>query len=138
MSKKKENKWYKAGNYLLGEEKNQSGKYIVCRSVDGGWQIRFREDMYMYAMLFGLIKDNDAQKIVNLMTFWYWNTAMVHSAEYYTDTMKRLGEEMEKIQAAELPKEEDDKILQDTVEMETLKEQIEELDGKEESNADTQ
>lgn len=137
MSKKKEDKWYRAGNFLLGEEKNQSGRYLVCRSVDGGWQVRFREDMYMYAMLLGLVRDNEAQKIVNLMTFWYWNTAMVHSAEYYTETMKRLGEEMEKIQAAEVSKEDDDKVLQDTVEMETLKEQIEKLDEEEGNDADT-
>ena len=146
MSKKTENKWLQVGNFLLGIEKSATGRCLVCKAVANNWQVRWREDTMMFAMMMNLIKEgaeneNVREYIHSLITVFFTVTTYPHdlvslskrqTMPFMEGVVKLVHEQNEYEQsvsgeAAPTP-EQEEAALKEVAETEEVKEELEKLD----------
>lgn len=146
MSKKNENKWLQVGNFLLGIEKSATGRCLVCKAVANNWQIRWREDTMMFAMMMNLIKEgaeneNVREYIHSLITVFFTVTTYPHdlvslskrqTMPFMEGVVKLVHDQNEYEQsvsgeAAPTP-EQEEAALREVAETEEVKEELEKLD----------
>ena len=146
MSKKTENKWLQVGNFLLGIEKSATGRCLVCKAVANNWQVRWREDTMMFAMMMNLIKEgaeneNVREYIHSLITVFFSVTTYPHdlvslskrqTMPFMEGVVKLVHEQNEYEQsvsgeAAPTP-EQEEAALKEVAETEEVKEELEKLD----------
>ena len=146
MGKKIENKWLQVGNFLLGIEKSATGRCLVCKAVANNWQIRWREDTMMFAMMMNLIKEgveseNVREYIHSLITVFFSVTTYPHdlvslskrqTMPFREGVVKLVHEQNEYEQsvsgeAAPTP-EQEEAALKEVAETEEVKEELEKLD----------
>lgn len=138
--KKKEDKWTRVGSYLFGLEKAGGVNRLVLKSVSGDWRVMWDESNMMFASLGSLVSDERCHKYVEaLATLFYAATNYVHDATAIIEKQETplingfaaLIKEQADFEASlvrEPSKEKDDEVLQDVVDMENIKEEIEKLD----------
>lgn len=146
MGKKNENKWLQVGNFLLGIEKSATGRCLVCKAVANNWQIRWREDTMMFAMMMNLIKEgaeneNVREYIHSLITVFFSVTTYPHdlvslskrqTMPFMEGVVKLVHDQNEYEQSvsgetAPTP-EQEEAALNDVAETEEVKEELEKLD----------
>lgn len=146
MSKKNENKWLQVGNFLLGIEKSATGRCLVCKAVANNWQVRWREDTMMFAMMMNLIKEgaeneNVREYIHSLITVFFSVTTYPHdlvslskrqTMPFMEGVVKLVHDQNEYEQsvsgeAAPTP-EQEEAALKEVAETEEVKEGLEKLD----------
>lgn len=146
MSKKTEKKWLQVGNFLLGIEKSATGRCLVCKAVANNWQVRWREDTMMFAMMMNLIKEgaeneNVREYIHSLITVFFSVTTYPHdlvslskrqTMPFMEGVVKLVHEQNEYEQsvsgeAAPTP-EQEEAALREVAETEEVKEELEKLD----------
>lgn len=146
MSKKTEKKWLQVGNFLLGIEKSATGRCLVCKAVANNWQVRWREDTMMFAMMMNLIKEgteneNVREYIHSLVTVFFSVTTYPHdlvslskrqTMPFMEGVVRLVHEQNEYEQsvsgeAAPTP-EQEEVALREVAEMEEVKEELEKLD----------
>ena len=146
MGKKIENKWLQVGNFLLGIEKSATGRCLVCKAVANNWQIRWREDTMMFAMMMNLIKEgveseNVREYIHSLITVFFSVTTYPHdlvslskrqTMPFMEGVVKLVHDQNEYEQsvsgeAAPTP-EQEEAALNEVAETEEVKEELEKLD----------
>ena len=146
MGKKNENKWLQVGNFLLGIEKSATGRCLVCKAVANNWQIRWREDTMMFAIMMNLIKEgvengNVREYIHSLITVFFTVTTYTHdlvslskrqTMPFMEGVVKLVHDQNEYEQsvsgeAAPTP-EQEEAALNDVAETEEVKEELEKLD----------
>lgn len=141
MSKKK-SKWTQISNYLVGEEKSASGERMVVRSVSGDWRLMWESGTIMYIMIKRFLEDENTYKYLDaLMTLFYTATNYPHDMVAITekqstpfmDGFARLVSEQTAFEVSLKPKptdEEDEKALNEVVEMEDIKNELDRLEGE--------
>ncbi len=78
MSKKRK-EWLAIGNFEVGAESNSSGLYVVLRTVQKDWSVRWREDTLQYGMMLSLAKNADAREYLHsLITVIYVASTYPH------------------------------------------------------------
>ncbi len=146
MGKKINNKWLQVGNFLLGIEKSATGRCLVCKAVANNWQIRWREDTMMFAMMMNLIKEgaeneNVREYIHSLITVFFSVTTYPHdlvslskrqTMPFMEGVVKLVHDQNEYEQsvsgeAAPTP-EQEEAALKEVAETEEVKEELEKLD----------
>ncbi len=146
MGKKNENKWLQVGNFLLGIEKSATGRCLVCKAVANNWQVRWREDTMMFAMMMNLIKEgveseNVREYIHSLITVFFSVTTYPHdlvslskrqTMPFMEGVVKLVHEQNDYEQsvsgeAAPTP-EQEEAALKEVAETEEVKEELEKLD----------
>ena len=146
MGKKNENKWLQVGNFLLGIEKSATGRCLVCKAVANNWQVRWREDTMMFAIMMNLIKEgveneNVREYIHSLITVFFSVTTYPHdlvslskrqTMPFMEGVVKLVHEQNEYEQsvsgeAAPTP-EQEEAALKEVAETEEVKEELEKLD----------
>lgn len=146
MGKKINNKWLQVGNFLLGIEKSATGRCLVCKAVANNWQVRWREDTMMFAMMMNLIKEggeneNIREYIHSLITVFFTVTTYPHdlvslskrqTMPFMEGVVKLVHEQNEYEQsvsgeAAPTP-EQEEAALREVAETEEVKEELEKLD----------
>lgn len=146
MGKKINNKWLQVGNFLLGIEKSATGSCLVCKAVANNWQVRWREDTMMFAMMMNLIKEggeneNIREYIHSLITVFFTVTTYPHdlvslskrqTMPFMEGVVKLVHEQNEYEQsvsgeAAPTP-EQEEAALREVAETEEVKEELEKLD----------
>lgn len=146
MGKKIKNKWLQVGNFLLGIEKSATGRCLVCKAVANNWQIRWREDTMMFAMMMNLIKEgveseNVREYIHSLITVFFSVTTYPHdlvslskrqTMPFMEGVVKLVHEQNDYEQsvsgeAAPTP-EQEEAALKEVAETEEVKEELEKLD----------
>lgn len=146
MSKKTEKKWLQVGNFLLGIEKSATGMCLVCKAVANNWQIRWREDTVMYAMMMNLIREggeneNIREYIHSLITVFFTVTTYPHdlvslskrqTMPFMEGVVKLVHDQNEYEQSvsgetAPTP-EQEEAALREVAETEEVKEELEKLD----------
>lgn len=146
MSKKNENKWLQVGNFLLGIEKSATGRCLVCKAVANNWQVRWREDTMMFAMMMNLIKEgaeseNVREYIHSLITVFFSVTTYPHdlvslskrqTMPFMEGVVKLVHEQNEYEQSvsgeATPTPEQEEAALNEVAETEEVKEELEKLD----------
>ena len=146
MSKKTEKKWLQVGNFLLGIEKSATGGCLVCKAVANNWQVRWREDTMMFAMMMNLIREggeneNIREYIHSLITVFFTVTTYPHdlvslskrqTMPFMEGVVKLVHEQNDYEQsvsgeAAPTP-EQEEAALKEVAETEEVKEELEKLD----------
>ena len=146
MGKKINNKWLQVGNFLLGIEKSATGRCLVCKAVANNWQVRWREDTMMFAMMMNLIKEgaeneNIREYIHSLITVFFSVTTYPHdlvslskrqTMPFMEGVVKLVHDQNEYEQSvsgetAPTP-EQEEAALNDVAETEEVKEELEKLD----------
>ena len=146
MGKKINNKWLQVGNFLLGIEKSATGRCLVCKAVANNWQVRWREDTMMFAMMMNLIREgaengNIREYIHSLITVFFSVTTYPHdlvslskrqTMPFMEGVVKLVHEQNEYEQsvsgeAAPTP-EQEEAALREVAETEEVKEELEKLD----------
>lgn len=150
MSKKKnnENKWLSVGNFLIGIDTNAHGSHLVLKSALQNWQIRWREDTMMYVMMMNVIKtaaenDNMKEYLHSLITVMFVATTYTHDlvalatkqempfCEGIAKLLKEQTDYEDSIaQRKEPTAEDDEKALNEVVEMREVEEELEKLDAE--------
>lgn len=144
--KKKENKWLQVGNFLLGVEKNTHGQYVVLKTVSGNYTVRWRDDTMMFAMMLNIMRraseDNNVKEYLHsLITVMFITTTYMHDLVAlatkgempFCEGVARLLKEQADYEASldrEPTPEEDEKALNETVEMREVEEELERLDDE--------
>lgn len=146
MGKKINNKWLQVGNFLLGIEKSATGRCLVCKAVANNWQVRWREDTMMFAMMMNLIREcaeneNIREYIHSLITVFFTVTTYPYdlvslskrqTMPFMEGVVKLVHEQNEYEQsvsgeAAPTP-EQEEAALREVAETEEVKEELEKLD----------
>jgi len=146
MGKKINNKWLQVGNFLLGIEKSATGRCLVCKAVANNWQVRWREDTMMFAMMMNLIREgaeneNIREYIHSLITVFFTVTTYPHdlvslskrqTMPFMEGVVKLVHEQNDYEQsvsgeAAPTP-EQEEAALKEVAETEEVKEELEKLD----------
>lgn len=102
---------YRAGNFLFVKEKRGGMNYITCSTLTREWHIRLSETILVYAVVESLIGAKEFEKLASLATLWYAHSVMMHSAEYYAAVSKALVDDVNRAEAPEIAKEDDDAII---------------------------
>ena len=146
MGKKINNKWLQVGNFLLGIEKSATGRCLVCKAVANNWQVRWREDTMMFAMMMNLIREgaengNIREYIHSLITVFFSVTTYPHdlvslskrqTMPFMEGVVKLVHEQNEyeqSVSGEEAPTpEQEEAALREVAETEEVKEELEKLD----------
>ena len=146
MSKKTEKKWLQVGNFLLGIEKSATGRCLVCKAVANNWQVRWREDTMMFAMMMNLIREgaengNIREYIHSLISVFFTVTTYPHdlvslskrqTMPFMEGVVKLVHEQNEYEQSvsgeAAPTQEQEEAALREVAETEEVKEELEKLD----------
>ena len=142
--KKKDEKWMSVGNYLLGIDTNKHGSYVVLRTVAGTWSIRWHDDTMMYPIMTSLMvraaeDANVMEYLHSLLTLFFISTTYTHdllalATKQQMPLMdgfaKLLAEQNEyELSLKDKPTEEDEeKALQEEVEMQDVLDELEKLE----------
>ena len=110
---------YRAGNFLFVKEKRGGMNYITCSTLTREWHIRLSETILVYAVVESLISAKEFDKLASLATLWYAHSVMMHSAEYYATVSKALVDDVDRAEAPEIAKEEDDAIIDEVADYES-------------------
>lgn len=136
----KKNKWKQIGNYLVGEEKSTGGDRMVVRSVSGDWRLMWSSGTLMYIMLKSFMEDENTHKYLDaLITLYYAATNYPHDLAAITekkstsfmDGFARIVEEQTKFELSlrkEASKEEDEKALEEVVEMQEISDELDRIE----------
>lgn len=148
MSNKKKNqekttKWIQISNFLLGHESNSLGRVLCVRALSGQWSIRWSEDTYVYAVLTRLMADDKCHKYIEaLLTLFFAATNYPHDfasvangngTPFMNGFTKLINDQTDyEVSLQEKPTEEqDEEALKEVVEMEDIKDKLEEDNGTE-------
>lgn len=129
------------GNYLVGTEEYEDGREVFVTSVSGDWRVSYGEGTLMFGVLNTMMGDKDTHKYLEaLFTFQYIATTyphdMVSVVERQTlpviNGFTELVSEQYAFEASLQPtptEEEDAEALKEVVEMEEIKEQLQNPDS---------
>ncbi len=136
--------WKSIGHFLLLLKKDpEEGNYIIVRSLNAGWEIRWRDDTPMFGSVLYLANDGTCDNYLDgLFSFMYVATSHPHDAVSIgndngapvIDGFAKLFAEQSEYEASFLKREGDEEILKEEAEVDdiletAIKEALEE--GKE-------
>ena len=137
MSKKKdENKWLQVGNFLLGVDTNAHGSYVVCKSVDGTWSVRWRDDHEMFAQMLQMMtatasdETGELKKYAHTVALQYnYMTTHFLTPDFLNAYIAFVDEYALKHNPAPVvTKEEEKAALDEVVEMQEIQDELEKLE----------
>ena len=142
--KKRKDKWLQVGNFLLGLEKNSTGRFLVCKGVAGNWSVRWREDSLMFATVLNAMKvavENSGVReyLHTLVSMMFMATGYMHdlvalSTKHqmpFCEGVAKLLKEQNDFElslSAKPTAEQDENALQEVVELRQVEEELERLD----------
>lgn len=115
---------YRAGNFLFVKEKRGDMSYITCSTLTKDWHIRLREDTTIYVLVLSMVNAKETDRLASLATLWYGHTVMMHSKEYFSTVAKALVDEMNAAGVPDVANKENEKALQEVVDMERKEEEL--------------
>lgn len=141
---KKNEKWLRVGNFLLGVERNRIGRFVVCKSASGLWSVRWREDSLMFHAMLNVMTaaaDNDGAReyLHSLVSMMFMATCYTHDlvslstrqqmpfCEGFAMLLKEQND-YELSLRGEVPAEADKAALDEVVRMREVEEELEALD----------
>lgn len=137
-----EKEWLAVGNFLLRGEDGDDGRQFVVKSVSGGWRISWRDDTLMYGVLLSLVDNEGSREYLHcLCTLMFVATTYPHDlvalttkgALPFMEGIAKLVREQSDYEVSlkkPVSEEEDAEALNETVEMESLKEDLKRIYGE--------
>ena len=140
---KQEKKKWQIGNFLLCVDSNSDGSFVVLKSLEKNWSVRWRDDTLMFGTMLSLAKNEDAQEYLHsLITLMYIATGYPHdlvalSTKQELPLMNGFAKlfaaqnDYEVSLAKKPTKKENEEALKDVALQEEIKEQLEKLQDEE-------
>lgn len=114
----------KLSNFIVYEYVEDDIYYAGIGTVNGDWSIEYRGDSAMYLSLH-LLLDTEAA-LLEFCTMAFMTTYTLHGADVYKSISDAVVRELESVGKPGVTAEEDEKMLDEAVEMEELKERLKE------------
>lgn len=111
-------------NYIMYEYEQDGMEYVGISTVMGDWNLEYRSDNPMYLQL-RLISDKD-DAFLEFCTLMFVTTYTLHGAEVYGAIRDSIIKEVESVGKPDVSKEDDEKMLDDTINMVELGEKMRE------------
>lgn len=111
-------------NFIVYEYSEGDMEYVGISTVNGDWSIEYRGDSAMYLSLRMLLETEPA--LLEFCTMMFITTYTLHGDDVYKSISDAVVRELESVGKPGVTAEEDEKMLDEAVEMEELKERLKE------------